>query len=186
MGYIIPAGFARVTVKYGAVSALGSEVVTGFGVNTTPTEALLDIVEEWADDYLRLYTSNAYVIRSIEARSDVEVVERTLNFTGTLASEPSPPNVAALVKLTTGLTGRANRGRLYLPGVLMDADVDANGQIATGARNNIQSIFTGLGTLLGAASINLVILHSTVGTPTLVTGGSAESVAATQRRRLRA
>ena len=97
----------------------------------------------------------------------------------------SPPNTAALVKLGSGLVGRQHRGRMYLPGVLLDADVEAGGTIDPSAHGSITGVMAYLFDLLLAESIVPVILHSGVGTPTLVTNPSVETTAATQRRRLR-
>jgi hypothetical protein len=40
-----------------------------------------------------------------------------------------PPNVALLIKKTTGLGGKRNRGRSYFPFILADASVNENGTI---------------------------------------------------------
>lgn len=185
MGYIIPAGYARVNLEYAARSSMGSQIVTGLGVSDPPTEGLLDAIEDWWNDSLKLRTLSNYTLLNIEARSDVEVLERTIGAPGALVDAPAPPNTAALVKFGSGLVGRANRGRMYLPGVLTDDDVQSDGSIEVGAIASIQGVVNDLMGALVTAGTGPVILHSAVGTPTLVTSADVQPVAATQRRRLR-
>jgi len=185
MGYTIPAGFARVNLEYSAQSSLGSNIVTGFGIDTDPGPAILAIIEEWWEETLTLRTSSTYVLQRIEARNDISVEEITINQPGTLSGDPAPPNTAALVSIGTGLVGRENRGRMYLPGVLLDGDIDASGQITTAARNSIQAVVEELGVRLAVAEVQIVILHSGVGTPTPSNSVQVSGTAATQRRRLR-
>lgn len=185
MGYVIPAGYSRVTVEFGAQSPLGSAIVTGFGVSLDPGAILLDNVKEWLDDNYQPLMQSFYSIDRIEARNDVAVEELAVNIPGALAGDPSPPSVAALAKITSGLPGRKNRGRMYLPGLLLDADVDASGGIDSTALNNIQTCMDALGEKMGLIDAEIVILHSDVGTPTLATGVQVQGIAATQRRRLR-
>lgn len=185
MGYVIPAGFSRVTIEYGAQSSLGSQIVTGFGVNLEPTEGLLDAVEAWIDADLAPRTQTFYSIDRIEARNDVEVVERVLNTPGTLAGDPLPPNTALLVKIGSGLVGRKNRGRMYIPGVLLEDEVDASGGINSSTRTGLQAMMTHLGEAIGLISGEIVILHSDVSDPTIATSVNVDGTVATQRRRLR-
>jgi hypothetical protein len=98
------------------------------------------------------------------------------------------PNCAVLVRKTSGLTGRANRGRMYLPGMLSEADVSEDGTIGAGVTSAIQTAMTAFYNALlgGAAAIQMVIFHTLPGpSPTLVTGLIVENMIATQRRRLR-
>lgn len=185
MGYIIPAGYSRVNLEYLPGSPMGSKIVTGFGVNSDPGDLLLDTVRDWWNESLKLRTSVHYTLTRIEARNDVAVLDRTIGTTGTLAGDSAPPNTAALVKMTTGLVGRKYRGRMYLPGVLLDSDVTDGGTLPGPTQVSLQGTMSYLYDLLETIDVQLVILHSDVGTPTLVTGGGVESTVATQRRRLR-
>lgn len=186
MGYTIPAGYSRVTFEYAARSSMGSQIVFGFGAATDPGDAFLDVCEEWWTESLKLRTSAAYRLERIEMRNDVSVLDRTIGETGQLAGDVAPPNTAALVKLTTGLIGRENRGRLYLPGCLLDTEVTDTGTIDSTALASIQGVMDYLVALMVDATTPAVILHSGVGAPTQVTNVQVQSVAATQRRRLRA
>lgn len=186
MAYIIPAGYSRVSLKYAARSPLGSQIVAGFGVDKPPSEIVLDAINLWWDESLKLRTSSSYRLESIEARNDVEVLERTVGEFGTFPSEVVPPNTAALVSLSSGLVGRSNRGRIYMPGVVGEAEVSATGTIEASALTSLQGVINYLGAALGDVSASLVILHSATSDPTLVTSAQVQSVVATQRRRLRA
>lgn len=185
MGYNIPAGYSRVTMEYGAESPLGSSIVTGFGIDSAPTEGVLDIFEEWWTESLKLVTGNTYALQRLEARSNVEVIDRTIGTAGTLAEEVLPPNCAVLVNLSSGLTGRSNRGRAYLPGVAQEDKVADSGQLEGSLLTQLQGVVNYLGALVQDESRTIRILHSGVGTPTLVINATVNPVIATQRRRLR-
>lgn len=185
MGYVIPAGYSRVVLEYDAASAMGSQVVTGFGVNEGPGETLLNKVQQWWTESLKLRTNVGYRLQRIEARNDFEVLDRTIGQNGVLAGEPSPPNTAALFKMGSGLVGRMNRGRMYLPGVLLDNEVSASGTIDNVTITSLTGVMAYLLDLLDEIGAQPVILHSGVGAPTLVTNGTIEATVATQRRRLR-
>jgi hypothetical protein len=185
MGYIIPAGYSRLSFVYDAVSPMGSQIVWGLGVSSPPTEELLIAAAGWWEDTGKLRTCDRYTLDHIEARSDVEVLSTTLSIPGVLADNPAPPNTCALVKLGSGLVGKRNRGRVYLPGMLTDDDVNDSGGIDSAAVTSIQGTFEALGDALNVVLAATVILHSDVGTPTLVTTAQVQGVAATQRRRLR-
>ena len=186
MGYVIPAGYARVNFEYAAASTLGSSIVTGIGVNTPPGEILLDLFEQWWDESLKLRTSHYYTLLKIEARNDVEFAERTIGQAGALVGDPAPPNTSALFRMQSGLVGRKYRGRMYLPGVLDDDEINADGTIVDTALTSLGGVMAYLIDVLGTASVEPVILHSDSTVPTLVTSGAIQPVVASQRRRLRA
>lgn len=95
------------------------------------------------------------------------------------------PQVAALVSKRTGLGGRRNRGRLYLPGVV-ETSVDGGGYL-TG------TFATDLATAVGNwldetvdVEMPMVLLHgSAPSDPTPITSLVLSPKVATQRRRLR-
>lgn len=99
------------------------------------------------------------------------------------------PQVCNLIKLQTGLRGRSNRGRIYLPHVCDSAN--SNGQVGSSALTSIQtawsSFLTGLTTY--APAFNLVVAaydrdHGGASPhATTVTSVVAEQYTATQRRR---
>jgi hypothetical protein len=104
---------------------------------------------------------------------------------GGLVMVSFPPNVAVLVRKTTNLGGRLNRGRFYIPWFVDEAGTDEVGLIDTPNSTAIQSAMNTLRTNLSVANVPMVVLHSTsVATPGLVTALTADRLVATQRRRL--
>lgn len=97
----------------------------------------------------------------------------------------APPQVAVLLQKQSGLAGRRNRGRMYVPSVV-SSNIDEDGTLDSGAQtawNAAAGVF--LAACL-AQDIDLQIFHETgADTPTLVTALVAANTVATQRRRLR-
>jgi hypothetical protein len=129
--------------------------------------------------------SLSYTLNRIQMRNDTDVREDLVSIGGALTGQMNSPNVCALLQLTSGLVGRKNRGRIFLPGILADEDVLTDGSIDPTARAAIQDNMDDLGAALAAVDVHPVILHSGVGTPTSVSGLTVASYTATQRRRLR-
>lgn len=185
MGYSIPPGFSRVTFKYGAVASTGSRLVWGFGCDVEPGQLFTDEMADFWDDQIAPLTNNAYELQEVEARSDNLVSSTVVSNPGNVENAYVSPQVSALVKLVTGLPGRSNRGRIYLPGVLPEADVDQRGNISSARVGLLQLAMDNLATRLATVDGQFRILHSDVEAPTAVTSYVVQSVAATQRRRLR-
>lgn len=99
-----------------------------------------------------------------------------------------PPNVAVLIDKQSGVSGRRNRGRMYIP-FIDEGTVGASG-VLTGAEQTLfqsmaNSLFTNLNSSVTLKTSGAVILHSqTPTTPTPCTKFAVESIVATQRRRL--
>lgn len=105
---------------------------------------------------------------------------------GTIASPGIPPNCSWLVKKSTGLGGRNNRGRMYWPpSPLNETNVDSAGNINGTLVGILQGRMDNLLDFMSAATFELFLFHSVAFAPTQITGFSVESQIATQRRRLR-
>lgn len=116
--------------------------------------------------------------------------------TGGTSGNFVPPNVACLVKKTTGLGGRENRGRMYLPFFLPQGAVNENGTILSGSLASVQTAVHNFFFALSATPYTPCLAHRVYNTPhpphyvTEITTGSsvtamtAEPIIATQRRRL--
>lgn len=185
MTYIIPPGFSRISFDYAAVSTVGSKPSWGVGVSIGPDNDVLLAAVSWAVDVLRPITSNAFRIDRVQMRNDIEMVEELTTITGSVTGPHGPPSNAALISLSTGLIGRANRGRVYLPGVLPEADLGSDGVIAGARVTAINNAFGELMTDLVALGAEPVILHSASSDPTPVNAWQTQAISATQRRRLR-
>lgn len=60
-------------------------------------------------------------------------------WTGSASGDPGPVGMAVLVQKRTGLLGRAGRGRLFLPGLIGEGDVDIDGNISNSSVDLYQS-----------------------------------------------
>lgn len=185
MGYVIPLGFSRVTFEYAAIATTGSKPCWGFGVDVSPDEAFLDLMQGFWDDSLKDVTSTDYTLERIVMRNNFSVAERPYEDGGGRESTFQPPQVAALVKMSSGLVGRANRGRFYWPGVLDDGNIDLQGAIAGGLYTTLSGVVVDLADAILAGDGSPVILHSTEDTPTPVTSMILSGQVVTQRRRNR-
>jgi len=102
-------------------------------------------------------------------------------------NEP-PPQVAYILQKRTALSGRRNRGRMYLP-ASNEANITSTGRLAAGEVTILNgcagAMYTALANPAGNNTAGPVLLHSEApSTPTLVTEFEASDVVATQRRRL--
>lgn len=186
MGYVIPSGFSRVTIGLRGPSLEGSLPSFGFGLARDPDELLLNAVGAWVLSDLLSELGNGWYVRNVEVRSDDAVLELPIELPGTVSAAQSSPQVAALYKLVSGVPGRANRGRVYFPGVLTDDQVRDDGSITPARLGQLEGLIAQLDSALAAAdSPDWVILHSTALAPTLVTGRSFQGQTATIRRRNR-
>lgn len=185
MTYIIPTGYSRVSFDFGAISVIGSKPSWGFGVNMPPSDEQVDVFAQWWQDEMSAYTSEGYVLEKVSMRNDAQLCEVLPGFEGADTSPYAPPSVATLVKLTSGLSGRANRGRIYWPGSVPENSINAQGQITPARVEDMQNVFETLAALILVEGKQFQILHSTSSDPTPVTNGRVQVTAATQRRRLR-
>lgn len=58
---------------------------------------------------------------------------------GTNAMSSLPPNCAILLRKITGVGGRRNRGRVYLPFMLNEGEVDETGAISAGVKTDVNA-----------------------------------------------
>jgi lipoprotein-anchoring transpeptidase ErfK/SrfK len=117
--------------------------------------------------------------------------------TGGTAYTSASPQVAVLVKKNTGLGGKQNRGRTYMPWWVSTAYIAENGNLDSTAVANLQTDADTFLTQLTTDTIPMCIAHrvftisggkpvlTAYHTGPLVTSFKVESVVATQRRRVR-
>ncbi len=111
---------------------------------------------------------------------------------GGLSGVGLPNNTAYLVKKLTGLGGKTNQGRFFLPGVPASI-VDAAGKIPQENLNGVQGVVNAYFNAVNAPVnvIRFVLLHGTRATavpggpPTTVNGLALQNQVATQRQRMR-
>lgn len=200
MPLLIPPGYGEATVLFSLVG--DPEVMTvAFGFvddGVTPAEDLADalynpwatwVSTTWGSDYAALG------LRVDINRAGVMLEGEIFDTEPGLGATAHPvQNTAMLVRKGSGLAGRANRGRWYLPpGRLAEADVNNYGLIDAAdlavIQGEVDTLFAGLQTAAGG---DLVILHSEdvpapglEPPPTVITSLTVDQRVATQRRRLR-
>jgi hypothetical protein len=208
MGIRVPADHAEVIYRMTCAGDPEEMLVTlgvaeNFGETFTQTAA-----EQFATIFqttILTSMSNQYTFRGVHVRvgpdglGQVLVVERAV--LGSSVASPVPPNTAVLIAKQTGLGGRRNRGRAYIPGI-DEALVDPAGNLTPGALTAFQTDATAwLAETAAMAEVSeVVIFHSTPDkqevpggplvpqpaiAPTAVTSMVVRPKVATQRRRLR-
>lgn len=115
---------------------------------------------------------------------DLEVGQWNGSNQGT-AGGAAPPQVAALIQKQSGLAGRANRGRMYVPGPVA-TQIGADGDFEAPALTSWQAAANVWFDEAVQASLQPVILHTNPAiAPTTITALSVQVLSATQRRRVR-
>jgi len=99
-----------------------------------------------------------------------------------------PPNCAVLVHKTTARGGRRGRGRLFIPWMLAETEVDEAGIIMAATITTFNAALAVWLGRLNASNMPMVVLHGPGRTPTpapdVVTQLAADRLISTQRRRL--
>lgn len=162
----------------------------------TPTEYCDRMFAVWTGTWMALI-STAVTLTKVRGRFgqgvgvDPIVAESTLApYDGGAGGSVLPQNCALLVRKVTGLGGRKNRGRMYIPSIVQEADVSGVGRIDAADVDIFQGVAnTFLLSLAGDGStpdLTPFILHRDgVSLPTEVVDLQVDPVIATQRRRLR-
>jgi hypothetical protein len=167
-----------------------SVITFGFIAPDVPTVAELNTLMGNFDTRFNSVIGTQWGIRKLVTRWQSNpdlllVTESTAaetNFAGGTDSEN--PNVAVLVKKLTGVAGRQNRGRVYVPGAL-SGNVDSIGVLSSTAVDAWQTAFDSWFTDMVAVDMDPIINHADLSAVTLVTSFEVQSLTATQRRRLR-
>jgi hypothetical protein len=187
----IPAGYAEAVYKIAspdvtdgfALTTVGLKLSTALNSLTAAEVANAFDTEIWSHD-----GNESYVYESCTVQDATTAFVIPNGSIGPGTGVAAPPNTALLLKKLSGLRGRANRGRMYLPGVLDRETIRADGSISGVDLGNYQDHVTNWQTTTSGATgvTDLVILHADgVTTPTPVVFVQVESIVATQRRRLR-
>lgn len=193
---IIPLEFSLLTWVFDS-PIVGKQAACTCGVATPTSEwdssDLAAARDAWGDTLLVLQSAAwklAKVVAYEGATGGVLTHELLVNEPGdNTESSASVPQVAVLIRKVTGAAGRANRGRMFVPGAL-ESSMLPNGELDTTPHAAWQSAATALFTALGAMGAQPFLLHSPpkVGStppPTAITSFSVDATSATQRRRIR-
>lgn len=187
---IIPVGTAQVTWLFtGACVPLGAAVTMGFDTNgsTSPLGYAQDLRDAWSNEmFSQLHSSLQLSATHVKfgPNSVGPAAVQGGGGNGGNGGDPSPPNLAYLARKVTSLGGRKQRGRFFIPGCV-DGDVDAGGVIDSTVVTALAGDLAGLHAAMVAADAPPLLLHSDNTTPTAIDAFVIQSVAATQRRRMR-
>jgi hypothetical protein len=191
---VVPVGYAQVTIGFtGSAVPTGAAVTFGLDISAGPaTPALVAVAVDNA------YFSSGIPTQIATGANETSILvkfgpdnlgpsaEIATNNPGTGGSS-GVPNTAWLVRKVTALGGRAGRGRFFLPGV-PEAEVDPSGIIDSSSVTGMQTAVDDFFSELAVGGMIPVLLHSEgspLNIPTEITSHEVQSLAATQRRRLR-
>lgn len=190
MPLTIPAGFAQIILGYSLDDSShlsSSQFACQLG---GPIDVLGEgIATAWKDTMLSTTLfSGHWSGTKVTINTDTETYEAIVNQAGSGGFEPCASSLCVLAKKVTGLRGRANSGRMFLPaGYLDEGDVAANGQIGADLVSALQSMMGDFGTAVsGVSGFDApAILHSNPATlPTPFVGFDIEGMCASQRKRM--
>lgn len=171
-----------------AICVWGLDVPAGFG---DPVTLVNQLQAEYVDAFAAGIDSGVTIRSSRltigQDAADPIVATATTSANGTAVRETTAPALAVMLDLHTGLGGRRNRGRKFLPWAAADNSVSEQGALegalVTGWNNRAAAWINGL----ADRSTSLVILHGTGSTPvpppTPVTSITTNPVVRTQRNR---
>jgi hypothetical protein len=187
----VPNGFAHVL---GRISVPGDneEMAITYGVegNAGLDQAAVDFLSSETGDFLTGVMGNVYRFEGVvvtigQSGADLILTSEDGAAQGTQGANLLPQNCSALFKKSTGVGGRKNRGRFYVPGIA-EALVGDTGVLSAGAITQFQGQADDFLGDLNTALLPMVVLHtSPLDTPTTVTALTIDTRIATQRRRLR-
>jgi hypothetical protein len=187
----IPDLFAEVSVPLKHDTLSRTAFVT-FGVDnqgafTDPTTMAEAIWDPWNDNFgSRIDTECLQGPIHVQMGTGAGILsgDGTSSAMGTSTLESLPPNCAILCRKVSGVGGRGNRGRFYVPFACDESGVSQNGQIDGAVVTATQAACDGLLADLDTAGVPMCILHTGAGVPARVISMNVDSLIATQRRRL--
>lgn len=191
MALVIPPGFAQVAWRFMCDGDSEEMLVTCGVASSANAEGLATLcltAFESGFDSNEMSSSYTFMGTRVAKGQDggpPEVGEANTVNEGSANPARFAPNTAILVKKLSGVGGRRNRGRFYLPPLWHDMDDTSGAGVMTeSARGGIAAAVDQWFSLLDP-----VILHDSAtpggATPTQVTSLDVQARLATQRRRLR-
>jgi hypothetical protein len=192
----IPAGFLQVQLDmFTGTSTRKTNTQIGYAHTSTPASTTSELALQTVWSLLRPQMSTAVSCTggrvtwgTFSGPLTFEVGIGAVTPGGALTGAVSSPQVAFLVKKATALSGRAHRGRMYLPGVI-ETDVDDQGKVLAARITAMNLVLTDLLDLTddtSGAITGAVLLHEAGVTPppTTLTSLLLSNVVSTQKRRL--
>jgi hypothetical protein len=195
MPVIIPPGYAQVIHRH-LLAGDAEEMLCTYGVSLGGPGSVTianDIKAAWNTNIMGVmfngFQQLGVTLRVGQDGADPIVFQSsTAADAGLSGSSPQSQNNATLVKKVSALGGRRNRGRMYVPGIVGEADVTPAGVITpatvTSRQNSFNVFLTALNAIAGVG--NMVILHGEGPfAPADVVSLIVDGRVATQRQRLR-
>lgn len=198
MALVIPNGYSNwlvtITNSAGGISSRSS-IAIGIFDNIPLTQGDVGRVANLMRDGLTPAFDNGWTIGPVHVVEGTAGIPKVWDDTGTEAGTHTaqvyaPPGLAYVISKQTGLSGRAHRGRIYLPGV-EEANVDEAGLVVGAQVNNLQGWFDDLfdNLVADAAVESLALFHdeSTPGDldPDVITSFLARNIVGSMRPRQR-
>lgn len=199
---VIPEGWASIAMIHTCATVPDNIVCTfGFGGSVyTPTQADLDaLVGHWEDNMLPLFADEITLVKGTATVAEGLAFESFSGAAGTSVSDGVAVSAAAIIEKRTGVPGRRNRGRMFIPAIL-EASTDIGGHLTPARIAVIQAAATQFLTDVGTIDVDaeMMILHSkgwdgdveppdpgNAPDPRVVTNLIVNPLVGTQRRRLR-
>lgn len=202
---VVPTNFRQIAFEHSCTGVPDKLICTmGFttqdGADAPTDDELEDVSDEWATGIAEHFSTAITYDRMTASDAGGVVYELFTNTPGLNSALPASVNNALLIEKRTGVSGRRNRGRFYIPAV-DEIKVDIAGNVDTAYRALWQgyadAFLTALQTI-AAGTGDMYILHSkgwdgavepadpgNAPAPTKVTSLVVKSKIGTQRRRLR-
>jgi hypothetical protein len=188
----VPSGYANVAIPF-AHDGLARRAFITFGVDvdvaiTTASEVADAVMTALDDSWQSFVSTNVDMgpaIASYNSGGGPVSGEGSTVLSGGSAVDPIPSNGALLVRKSSLLSGRENRGRFYVPWCLEETDVSPLGIIDGTTRSDWQTGMDNFMTELSTNGVPMVILHNGPGSPGPVSQLTVAPIIGTQRRRLR-
>jgi hypothetical protein len=167
MTLLIPPGFAQVTFNHQYVEGAEPAICTmGMDLNSyagTLTAAADEIATAWSS-IVRFEMSNAViflgaVLRVGVAGGEPATYEAPRNVNGQDVRAQLTRNTSLLVKKVTARGGRRGRGRMFVPGLLPEFEVDQAGNLTAALIGGLQTVFNNLDTALTGIGGGMQLLH---------------------------
>lgn len=197
MGVQIPVGFVGWTLEFALAGHTSPYYITG-GCNKDVAQDANDVAFNIGNTYL----DEVFNPSGANAGDDwtlvtcktswnqgggvVSLGEYVMSAQGTVTGNNPPPNAACLVQKLTGLAGRRNRGRLYVPPhFLSETNVNNAGVIDASTRSALQTRFDDWFDAIALGDNEMLLFHSDGSVPSVITSLNLQALMATQRNRLR-
>lgn len=181
MALELPVGYGEATFVFN-LDGDGQDMTFSLGFRAEPFSdnigalgtAASEIVSEWISafaavggDLIAGWTATKAVIRLNSTATGIVLSEIPINVVGTDPGVTVPNILAVLVRKGTGLGGRKNRGRMFVPPFQFDeAAVDNNGVLAAPNVTDLQARWDAFNTAIGTDSMPVLLHSDPLDTPT--------------------